>query len=97
MPTYSYRCPGCGSFELVRPMAASGADASCPRCGGVGRRVFAAPALRALGAGLRTALEAGERSAEAPEVVSTVPSAGRRRGSAGRYTTDPRHARLPRT
>lgn len=95
MPTYSYRCEICGQFDLVRSMAASGSDARC-QCGGAGRRVYRAPALRAQGTGLRTALEASEGSADAPQVVSSLPAAGRRFGSAGRYTTDPRHARLPR-
>lgn len=96
MPTYSFCCVVCGQFEFVRPMAASGSDVWCPQCGGPGRRVYGAPALRALDAGVRRALEVGERSADSPQVVSSVPSAGRRRGSVGRYTTDPRHARLPR-
>jgi putative FmdB family regulatory protein len=96
VPTYSYRCPGCGPFELVRPMARSGADGRCPGCGHPGRRTFAAPALRALSAGMRTAGESSERSADSPQVVSTIPPTGRARGRATRYTTDPRHARLPR-
>ncbi|NMI00133.1 zinc ribbon domain-containing protein [Pseudonocardia sp. K10HN5] len=98
MPTYTYRCPNCGSFDLVRPMAQADAQARCPDCGSEGRRVYGAPALRAMEAKLRRALDAGERSADAPEVVTSVPSraADRRRGRATRYTTDPRHARLPR-
>jgi putative FmdB family regulatory protein len=95
VPTYSYRCVVCGPFDLVRPMAASGAQACCPQCGRTGRRVFGAPALQALRAGVRTALEAGERSADSPQVVSSVPSPGRR-APAGRHSTDPRHAKLPR-
>ncbi|WP_037931921.1 FmdB family zinc ribbon protein, partial [Streptomyces sp. SPB78] len=31
MPRYEYRCRACGdTFELNRPMAESGAPASCP-------------------------------------------------------------------
>ena len=93
MPTYSYRCAACGPFDLVRPMAAAGEQVSCPGCGGAGRRTFGAPALRGGDAGVRAAIEAGERSAEAPDVVRGVPSTGRRRT---RTSTDPRHARLPR-
>ena len=96
MPTYSYTCPVCGPFELVRPMAASASNARCVDCGAIGRRVYGAPAFRA-SAGAHAALEASERSADAPEVVAFVPPAGqRRRGSVSRYTTDPRHGRLPR-
>ena len=96
MPTYSYRCVVCGPFDLVRPMSASGSAARCPACDRAGSRVFGAPALRSLSSGLRRALDADARSADSPNVLSTVPAAGRRSGSATRYTTDPRHARLPR-
>jgi len=95
VPTYAYRCPQCGPFELVRPMAASDAAADCPRCSATSTRVFGAPALRALHPGVRAARERDERSAAGPDVVSALPSAGRRGGGV-RRTTDPRHARLPR-
>jgi putative FmdB family regulatory protein len=93
LPTYGYRCPRCGGFDLVRPMSEAGAAATCPDCGETARRVFGAPALRALDPGVRRALDAGARSADAPQVVSSVPGRSRR---ATPTTTDPRHARLPR-
>lgn len=92
MPTYSYRC-ACGPFDLLRAMAAADEPAACPVCGESSRRTFAAPALRRLNPGVTAAVEAGERSAEAPDVVRAVPRAGRR---PVRTSTDPRHARLPR-
>ncbi|HXV93615.1 MAG TPA: zinc ribbon domain-containing protein [Pseudonocardia sp.] len=95
MPTYRFRCARCGAFDLVRPMARSGEAASCPECGAEARRVFGAPALRALDPAVRGALDASAKSADAPEVVTSVPSAGRRRRPT-RITTDPRHATLPR-
>jgi putative FmdB family regulatory protein len=93
VPTYSYRCAACGPFDLVRPMAAAHEEAVCPECGGRSTRTFGAPALR-LDAGVPAAVEAGERSAEAPEVVRSIPTSGRRRPT--HPTTDPRHRRLPR-
>jgi hypothetical protein len=75
-------------------MTAAGAPVDCPGCGAAARRTFGAPALRATPTGVRAAVEAGERSAEAPEVVRHLPSTGPRRST--RTTTDPRHARLPR-
>ena len=93
MPTYAFRCPRCGEFELVRPMSAAAAGAGCPHCGAPARRVFGAPALRAGDPGLRRALDASARSADSPDVVTAVP--GRRRGGV-RTTTDPRHRRLPK-
>jgi hypothetical protein len=74
-------------------MSEAAAGAACPDCGETARRVFGTPALRALEPGLARALDASARSAEAPQVVSSVP--GRRR-RATPITTDPRHARLPR-
>ena len=93
MPTYSYRCTACGPFDLVRSMAAADEEAVCPACAAPSRRTFGAPALRRLSVGVRAAVEAGERSAEAPQVVRGVPASGRR---GPRVSTDPRHARLPR-
>jgi hypothetical protein len=55
--------------------------------------MFRAPALRALDPGLRRALDADARSADTPQVVSSVPGRSRRTNP---ITTDPRHARLPR-
>ena len=94
MAIYTYSCPVCGSFDLNRPMAESSAPAVCPGCGGAGRRVFGAPALRSLDPGLRTALDAQHRSADQPAVVSSPPPRSARRGQ--RHSTDPRHALLPR-
>ncbi len=91
MPTYGYDCPRCGAFDLLRPMAQAAEPAACPQCGGPGRRRWAAPAVRGVDPGLRRALDASARSADAPEVVPGPPP---RRGP--RYTTDPRHLRLPR-
>jgi hypothetical protein len=74
-------------------MAQAPATTPCPDCGEDASRVFAAPALRALDPGLRRALDAGARSADAPQVVPSVPGHPRR---ATPTTTDIRHARLPR-
>jgi putative FmdB family regulatory protein len=93
MPTYGFRCASCGEFDLVRPMSAAGAAASCPACGATAPRVYGAPALGGQDPGLHRALDASARSAEAPEIATSVPGRGRR---AVRTTTDPRHARLPR-
>jgi putative FmdB family regulatory protein len=92
VPTYGYDCARCGAFDLVRPMARAGDPASCPSCGEPGRRSYAAPALRSLDPALRGALDASARSADAPEVVRSVPAPAR----GTRYTRDPRHLRLPR-
>jgi putative FmdB family regulatory protein len=98
LPTYSYRCPVCGPRDLLRPMAHAASVAACPTCEREMRRVYGAPALRHLNPAVRSALDASARSADAPDVVSAVPTGprDRRRRPPTRYTTDPRHARLPR-
>lgn len=93
MPTYAFRCPRCGEFEVRRPMAESASDTICPDCALPAARVFGAPALRGLDPTVRRALDAGARSAESPQVVTSVPGRSRR---ATPLSTDPRHARLPR-
>ncbi|MFC5952654.1 FmdB family zinc ribbon protein [Pseudonocardia lutea] len=93
VPTYAFRCPHCGGFDVVRPMREAGAPARCPECGSAARRVFESPALRAGDPGVRRALEASERSADEPAVVSSVPGRSRKAIPTSR---DPRHARLPR-
>jgi putative FmdB family regulatory protein len=74
MPVYAFECGGCGPFEAWRPV--SDPDATCPSCGGPGRRVYSTFAVRRVAAPLRRALEREERSAGAPEVV-TRPGPGR--------------------
>lgn len=93
MPTYSFRCPDCGPFDLVRPMSQARAADTCPRCGASARRNYGAPALRAMEPGVRRAFDAAAQSADAPAVVGSVPGRSR---SAFPRSSDPRHARLPR-
>jgi putative FmdB family regulatory protein len=93
MPTYRYRCCACGPFDLVLPMAQVTATAPCPDCGDAARRVFGLPGVAFVEPGMRSALDAGARSADSPQVVAGVPGRARR---ATPITTDPRHAKLPR-
>ncbi|HZA09237.1 FmdB family zinc ribbon protein [Mycobacterium sp.] len=93
LPRYGFSCGRCGGFDVVQPMVKASAHAVCPGCGETARRVYGSPAVRSLDDGLRRALNASDCSADAPQLVSSVPGDPRR---AARITTDPRHARLPR-
>ncbi|GEO96209.1 FmdB family zinc ribbon protein [Kocuria turfanensis] len=73
MATYVFRCAECSDFEVVQPMSAVRPTHPCPGCGGPSRRVFTPPALRTTPAGLHRAAEAAEASAEAPQVVHSLP------------------------
>lgn len=67
MPTYDYRCPACGDFEVYRSMSERNVPARCPECGEESPRVLvAAPRLSAVAAGTRGAIEANERAANEP-------------------------------
>ena len=70
MPAYEYRCPACGVFDAVRPIAQRNDACACPECGAAARRVIAsAPAIAAMAMGARLAHAANERSAHAPMSV----------------------------
>ncbi|TCJ16145.1 zinc ribbon domain-containing protein [Rubrobacter taiwanensis] len=69
MPVYEFVCESCGPFEQWRSMGESGADMSCPECGEAARRLYTAPAIRRMSAGLYRALDRAEKSASEPEVV----------------------------
>jgi putative FmdB family regulatory protein len=92
MPTYAYRCPSCGPFDVTCSMREVAPGRACPECTTASPRVFSAPAVRRVAAPLARALGAQERSAHEPQVVNDLPAARRPSG----ITTDPRHARLPR-
>ena len=70
MPVYAFICESCGSFDLFRPMAEAGAVAACPTCGVEARRVFTPPGLAYLARPVRRALDAEEKSAHEPALVS---------------------------
>jgi len=43
MATYQYHCPGCGAFEVTRPIGEALHVEACAACGRESRRVFTAP------------------------------------------------------
>ena len=91
MPTYLFRCAGCGDLEARFPMASVPPDVSCPDCAGTARKVPTAPRVGRGSSTTMRLLDATARSADQPAVVGALPS---RRPTAS--TRDPRHARLPR-
>jgi putative FmdB family regulatory protein len=70
VPIYAFACPGCGPFDLRRPMAAATEPAWCPTCGGAAERVFTPPGLAILARPMRRALEVEEKSGHEPAVVT---------------------------
>ncbi|GII25673.1 zinc ribbon domain-containing protein [Planosporangium mesophilum] len=80
MATYGYRCPWDGDFELRFAIGTATASSPCPTCGCDARRVFSPPSLARTPPALAAAIDASWRSAETPEVVSSVPARSREPG-----------------
>ncbi|BDD83108.1 hypothetical protein TPB0596_28710 [Tsukamurella pulmonis] len=91
MPTYEFRCSGCGPFDAVFSMREVPATTPC-RCGAPARRGISAPRLGTGATGAMRLLDATKATAERPAVVSGPPG----RSGGGGAPSDPRHARLPR-
>jgi len=81
VPTYTYTCPDCGSFTLVRPIAQRSEPALCPHCAGEGRRTFSSPYLSRVDPALSSALTTAGTSSEAPPVTRYLPPAASPRRS----------------
>ncbi|WP_203236531.1 FmdB family zinc ribbon protein [Nocardia panacis] len=91
MPTYHFRCEGCGSFEAGYAMAEVPATAPCPTCAGASRRGFGGGALLHTGSAASRLLEATARTASEPRVVNAPPP-----GRGTPVTRNPLHRKLPR-
>lgn len=73
MATYIFRCPDCSVFEVIQPMTSLTPTHPCPTCAAESTRVFTAPHLASTPAGLHRAINAADASAEAPQVVRSIP------------------------
>ena len=93
MPTYSFRCSGCGPFDLVHSMTDLVRTPPCPTCAAPARRVFGLPRLATFSRGQRRLASMAAASAEQPAVTRTIPAALGRSGTPRR---DPRLPALPR-
>jgi putative FmdB family regulatory protein len=80
MPAYEYRCDQHGVFEITRPLGMAPKSACCVVCSSEASRVYSVPVVRS---GSRTALFAAmdhaEKSRHEPDVVTSLPSTGKRR------------------
>lgn len=93
MALYEFRC-ACGQrVEQRFAMSEAPQHVDCPGCAQRARRVISAPRLGNTGAAAYRLIEATERSAHDPTVVS-APAGGARRTSP--ITNHPLHQRLPR-
>jgi putative FmdB family regulatory protein len=91
MVRYEYRCSACGPWTVALPMGAAEAHRGCPSCGNPSPRRWSAPLLNRMDPRAARQRLREEASRDAPEIVTSVPPAARRRVPA-----DHRQARLPR-
>lgn len=95
MALYGYACPECGPIEASFPMGSAPDGVECPSCGGVARRRFTAPNFSQVNTKAFKLIDATEKTAHEPQVVTgSIPSSGRRRVTP--VTTNPLHQKLPR-
>lgn len=95
MAIYQFMCDEHGGIELEAAMGTAPATLACPDCTCRARRVFSAPMLARTPRSVSTAHQNAERSADEPDVVTSLPP---RTGRTVRqqYTHDPMHRRLPK-
>ncbi|MEH0147279.1 zinc ribbon domain-containing protein [Corynebacterium sp. Q4381] len=94
MPIYEFKCVDGHVTDMQLPMSSETREINCPDCGSQARRLISAPSVRRVDAGLASAVEATQKSAYEPQVVSSLPSAGNARVT--KVTHNPQHAKLPR-
>ena len=71
MPTYEYRCPKCGEFELVQKISED-AIKSCPTCSSPVERLVSGAAFHLKGSGwYKTDYASGSSSAPTKTTAST--------------------------
>ena len=94
MALYQYVCDDDGPFDASSPIGTAAPRRPCPACSGEARRVFTAPMLSRASRPAVAAIERAERSAHEPDVVTSLPPAGRRRPAPAQPS--PAQRRLPR-
>ncbi len=93
MPTYTYTCRSCGSFDLVRTISRRTEPAHCPGCDRESMRAITAPHLARLDGSLDRAVTGAGLSSESPGVTRHIPPAVRNTPPPARR---PGHPSLPR-
>ena len=95
MAIYLYRCTTHGETEVCRPIGSAPPTWTCPVCHGECARVFLPPLLSLAPSRVVAAIDRAERSADTPEVVSSLPTQGVRRRTP-MAPPNPAYQRLPR-
>ncbi len=95
MPIYEYRCPRCDVYEIIRALGAAPDAEDCPTCGQPARRLISAPHLSRTNTPSSRLIDAAERSATEPDVITGGIPPSRVR-STPTYSSNPLSRKLPR-
>ena len=95
MPLYEFRCPPGTTTEASFSMAGVPDTVDCPDCGAPASRRISIPRLSRTGSPAFQLMDSTRRSAESPDVVASIPSAGGPPADS-RHTHHPLHQKLPR-
>ncbi|MFM8240438.1 MAG: zinc ribbon domain-containing protein [Actinomycetota bacterium] len=97
MPTYEFSCENHGRTEEFFSMGNAPASVPCPDCGADSRRVFSSPMISAVDERRMGLIDSTKATADAPQVLSSVPSGGRINSRPTPMAPpDPRLKKLPR-
>ena len=97
MPTYEFSCADHGRTEAVYPMGDAPATVDCPECGAESKRVYSSPMISAVDQQRMGLIDSTKATADAPQVVSSIPSGGRINSRPTPMAPpDPRLKKLPR-
>lgn len=96
MPLYEFRCPEGTVLEAAHSMATVPDAMDCPDCGAPAARRITSVRLSRAGSTAYRLIESTQRTAAEPNVVSALPSGGRKPREGPRYTGNPLHRKLPR-
>lgn len=95
MALYEFSCSRCGPIEQFFSMGSAPSAVECPSCGASAVRQITAPRLSIAGSSAFKLIDATEKTAHEPQVVTgSLPSSGRRRVTP--VTRNPLHQKLPR-
>ena len=94
--TYQYFCDDDGPTEVSRPMGTAPGCVACPVCDEPARRVFSGPMVSRGDQNARRLIESTEATSDRPQVVTEIPSAGRRRPGQPMAPPNPLLQKLPR-
>ena len=82
MVIYQYICDDDGLTEVSLPMGTALESVACPACGQPARRYFSRPMVSTVDQTAMRIIDSTKATSDRPEVVTSVPSMGRRRSQA---------------